>query len=201
MINLILINDSLFSYGINVYPTKYNLIIQQVKETFLCSLINIDDTRDVIFNDILLEELSIEGISYSDPTLLQQAFAPFRVNFNSPQEGGLTNIVCNQYTSNTITFKNVVGDYFGTAVSPLSGVLIFDSIDAVRGGTAIIYYINDTLDIPEVLCKKGEFIPNQLTKLYIECDGYNNYTVSVWSISTPNLTPSATAPTITVTTL
>ena len=104
----------------------------------------------------------------------------------------------NIYNQNNITFTNNVGDYFGSVDSPRTGILTFDTAGAVRGGIAIIYYQNATLQMPSVWRTRGNFVPNEVNKIYLERDGEGFVTCNIISTSSDS-TPTATAPTITVT--
>jgi len=80
-------------------------------------------------------------------------------------------IKSNVYESNTITFTNVIGDYFGTKTTPRTGTLSFDDTNAVTGGISVVNYNNPTDDYPKTsIITTGDFIPNVLNKLYIERD-------------------------------
>jgi hypothetical protein len=88
--------------------------------------------------------------------------------------------VSNVYDSNTITFINTTGDYFGRYATPRTGEILVDETGAVTGGISVVYYINSTLDIPFTpIATVGDFINNQLCKLYIERDVNNNYTLNI----------------------
>ena len=87
--------------------------------------------------------------------------------------------ISNQYQQNNITFTNTTGDYFGTRTASRTGTLTFDMTGAVRGGIAVCYYTNATLDIPTTLYTLGEFKPNALNKLYFERDSDANVTCNI----------------------
>lgn len=90
--------------------------------------------------------------------------------------GGVSNV----YETNTITFINTAGDYFGRYATPRTGEMLVDETGAVTGGISVVYYINSTLDIPFTpIATVGDFINNQLCKLYIERDVNNNYTLNI----------------------
>lgn len=119
-------------------------------------------------------------------------------------DGGVTQeavknaLKSNQYNQNNITFKNVLGDYFGTITTPRTGTLTFDTTDAVTGGISVVYYNNATLAIPSVWRTIGTFVPNELNKIYLERDSEGYITCNIVAPAISN-EPSATIPTITVT--
>ena len=91
-------------------------------------------------------------------------------------------IQSNFYESNTITFTNVIGDYFGTYSTPRTGALTFDNTNSVTGGISIVYYINPTLDISgNPKFGINNFKPNSINKLYVEIDSEGVYTMNVIS--------------------
>jgi hypothetical protein len=107
--------------------------------------------------------------------------------------------VSNQFNQNNITFTNVNGDYFGTVTAPRTGTLTFDITGAVTGGIAVVYYTGAALAMPETLFLKGTFAPDELNKIYLERDSQGFITANIINGSIEVGTPSATAPTITVT--
>jgi len=91
-------------------------------------------------------------------------------------------IKSNVIDSNTITFTNVIGNYFGTYSTPRTGALTFDNTNAVTGGVSIVYYINPTLDISgNPKFGINNFKPNEINKLYVEIDSEGVYTMNVIS--------------------
>ena len=97
---------------------------------------------------------------------------------SSTASGGSSGI-SNQYNQNNLTFTNTTGDYFGTESSPRTGTLTFDMTGAVRGGIAVCYYQDATLDIPATLFTLGQFKANAVNKLYFERDGDGNVTCNI----------------------
>jgi len=89
----------------------------------------------------------------------------------------------NVYETNELTFVNTTGDYFGKLSTPRTGTLTLDISSAVTGGNVIVYYQNETLDLPFTPINVPDFSPNQLCKLYIERDVDNNYTVNVIAVT------------------
>lgn len=83
MINIISNSDTTFKIGDNIYPKAYNLMVSTIKGEYVLSLVNIYDCKDIIFSQIALSDISISGQVSNTVALLQTAFNPFRVNFNS----------------------------------------------------------------------------------------------------------------------
>ena len=119
-------------------------------------------------------------------------------------DGGVTQeavknaLKSNQYNQNNITFKNVLGDYFGTVTTPITGTLTFDTTDAVTGGISVVYYNNSTLDIPSVWLSVGDFIAGEINKLYFERDSEGYITLNILNAG-GDVTPPSTIGTLTIT--
>lgn len=128
------------------------------------------------------------GITYSLPTGTSSQIATLSDITESK-------LISNQYDSNIIYFSNTIGDYYGKISEPLTGTLTFSHVGAVTGGISIIYYNNSTLDMPNTWLTIGNFIPNQINKIYLERDSEGNITANI--INT-NTIPHFTAPEIVV---
>ena len=111
---------------------------------------------------------------------------------------GVVVLGSNQYNQNNITFKNVLGDYFGTITTPRTGTLTFDATDAVTGGISVVYYNNSTLDIPSVWLSVGDFIAGEINKLYFERDSEGYVTLNILNAG-GDVTPPSTIGTLTIT--
>ncbi len=82
--------------------------------------------------------------------------------------------------SNTITFADSNGVYFGSYSSPRTGSLTLSLTGAVTGGFAIVYYQNPTLDVDSTLLyAQGSLDPANVNKVYIEHDAEGNLTMTI----------------------
>jgi hypothetical protein len=105
-----------------------------------------------------------------------------------------------QRNQNNITFTNVNGDFFGTAAAPRTGALTIDTTGAVLGGNACVFYNNATLNVtptPDLIV--GNFAPDELNAIFILRSGGGFLIANIINSGSTPGTPSATAPTITVT--
>lgn len=145
------------------------------------------DSTDFFFEGITVPEaIIIAGIEFEDtfdeagnPYANVEALADFYTLNTGKSSGEVTPVESVLKLQNNITFDNVIGNYFGTIASPRTGALTFDTSSAVRGGIAIVYYLNDTLNMPTPWLTSGTFSPNQINKIYLERDGEGFVTCNI----------------------
>lgn len=142
----------------------------------------------------------VHGQDYEDPNAepLLDSLRKVNENFKDVYE---TDVI----QSNTIPFtKAGAGSQVGRAHQPRTGHLIFDDSNAIPGGCAFVYYQGTSISFSETpLFLFGTLDAEGLNIVFIIRDVDGNFIVNIQSNATGSpvdpTTPTATAPTITVT--
>jgi hypothetical protein len=122
----------------------------------------------IAIEDITLFDDSTGGGAETFATVTELSIRLEALDYTGHYRNGSGSGLSNQRNQNNITFTNVNGDFFGTAVAPRTGALTIDTAGAVLGGNACIFYNNATLNIsptPDLVV--GTFAPNELNTIFI----------------------------------